>query len=103
MVCSSGRLCSGTYGLVVATNAGMFTNTAPGVYEYGPTVATSLTTALRGLLFTPVENLLPIGVDKQVHIHIQLDDGYVGAVATRSDQAPRINYNDNWHFDDHAV
>ncbi len=38
------------------------------------------------------------------HLHnIQLDDGYVGAVATRSDQAPRINYNDNWHFDDHAV
>ena len=64
----------------VLLDAGVFTNTAPGVHVLAGVTGAEATAAIRGLLFVPTENLLPIGMGHDVRFTIDVDDGRVPIV-----------------------
>lgn len=55
---------------------GGFTVVAPGVLEFRGTAA-EVTAALRGLVFTPVENRIAVGTTEDTRFTVNLDDGFV--------------------------
>jgi len=57
---------------------GGFTVISPGVIEFSGRPS-EVTSALRGLLFTPVNNRIPVGTTEQTAFGVTLDDGFVAA------------------------
>jgi VCBS repeat-containing protein len=57
---------------------GGFTEVSPGVIEFSGSPS-EVTSALRGLVFTPVNNRIPVGTTEQTAFGVTLDDGFVSA------------------------
>ncbi len=58
--------------------AGGFTFVSPGVIEFTGRPS-EVTSALRGLVFTPVNNRIPVGTTELTFFGVTLDDGFVSA------------------------
>jgi VCBS repeat-containing protein len=58
--------------------SGGFTVVSPGVIEFSGRPS-EVTSALRGLVFTPVNNRIPVGTTEQTAFGVTLDDGFVSA------------------------
>ncbi|MCW1922135.1 Ig-like domain-containing protein [Luteolibacter arcticus] len=57
------------------TLAGAFTQISPGVLKFNGTAAQA-TTALRGLVYTPVENRITVGTTENTKFTVSIDDGF---------------------------
>jgi len=62
-------------------NLGGFTQTAPGIFLMSGTPA-GITTALRGIVFAPVPNHIPVPATVTTHLTLSADDAYVLASVT---------------------
>ena len=62
-------------------NLGNFTQTAPGVFFYYGT-PTNITTSLRGMIYVPVPNHIPVPTTVTTHLTLSADDGYVASPVT---------------------